>query len=127
MHPTRIFVVLLTGSLLALAPPAAVGQDGQGALQSVGMLNVERASPSALTAARSAVAGPDGTGKDGPMAAVGRELAVLYYQNQTGGKQSVRALRPARPLRPARRGAAVSAGAGEADVSIHQSQRTGSL
>ncbi|MCS3757110.1 S8 family serine peptidase [Salinibacter ruber] len=95
MHPTRIFVVVLTGSLLALAPPAAVGQDGQGALQSVGMLNVERASPSALTAARSAVAGPDGTGKDGPMAAVGRELAVLYYQNQTGGKQSVRALREA--------------------------------
>ncbi|WP_119842152.1 S8 family serine peptidase [Salinibacter ruber] len=95
MHPTRIFVVVLTGSLLALAPPAAVGQDGQGALQSVGMLNVERASPSALTAARSAVAGPDGTGKDGPMAAVGRELAVLYYQNQAGGKQSVRALREA--------------------------------
>ncbi len=95
MHPTRIFVVVLTGSLLALAPPAAVGQDGQGALQSVGMLNVERASPSALTAARSAVAGPDGTGKDGPMAAVGRELAVLYYQNQTGGRQSVRALREA--------------------------------
>ena len=95
MYLTRIFVVVLTGSLLALAPPAAVGQDGQGALQSVGMLNVERASPSALTAARSAVAGPDGTGKDGPMAAVGRELAVLYYQNQTGGKQSVRALREA--------------------------------
>jgi hypothetical protein len=59
------------------------------------MLNVEGASPSALMAARSAVAGPDGTGKDGPMAAVGRELAVLYYQNQTGGKQSVRALREA--------------------------------
>ncbi|MCS3701176.1 hypothetical protein GGQ20_002506 [Salinibacter ruber] len=95
MHPIRIFVVVLAGSLLALAPTAAVGQDGQGSLQSVGMLNVEGASPSALMAARSAVAGPDGTGKDGPMAAVGRELAVLYYQNQTGGKQSVRALREA--------------------------------
>ncbi|MCS4198615.1 S8 family serine peptidase [Salinibacter ruber] len=95
MHPIRILVVVLAGSLLALAPTAAVGQDGQGSLQSVGMLNVEGASPSALMAARSAVAGPDGTGKDGPMAAVGRELAVLYYQNQTGGKQSVRALREA--------------------------------
>ena len=96
MHPIRIFVVVLMGSLLALAPPVAVGQDGrQGALQSVGMLNVQRVAPEALTAARSAVAGPDGTGKDGPMAAVGRELAVLYYQNQTGGKQSVRALREA--------------------------------
>jgi len=98
MHPIRILVVVLAGSLLALAPTAAVGQDGQGSLQSVGMLNVEGASPSALMAARSAVAGPDGTGKDGPMAAVGRELAVLYYQNQTGGKQSVRALRVPRGL-----------------------------
>ena len=95
MHPIRIFVVVLMGGLLSLVPLVAVGQDGQGALQSVGMLNVERAAPEALTAARSAVAGPDGTGKDGPMAAVGRELAVLYYQNQTGGKQSVRALREA--------------------------------
>ena len=95
MHPIRIFVVVLMGGLLSLAPLVAIGQEGQGALQSVGMLNVQRVAPEALTAARSAVAGPDGTGKDGPMAAVGRELAVLYYQNQTGGKQSVRALREA--------------------------------
>lgn len=105
MHPIRIFVVVLTGGLFALAPPTASGQDGQGSLQSVGMINVERASPTALTAARSGITGPDGEGKDGPMAAVGRELAVLYYQNQTGGEKSIRALREASsPRMKSRRG-----------------------
>jgi hypothetical protein len=92
MHPVRIFVVVLMGSLLALAPPVAVGQDGRDALQSVGMLNVERAAPEALTAARTAITGPDGREKDGPLAAVGMELAVLYHQHRVAGSRGIQSL-----------------------------------
>ena len=68
------------------------------------MLNVERAASSTVTAARRAVAGPDGIGKDGPLAAVGMELSLLYHQQQAAGAAGVRALRAASRRRPKARG-----------------------
>ena len=92
MHRTIILAVVLTGGLLSLAPLGALGQTGPVYPQSIGMLNVERADPAVLTAARTAITGPDGEGKDGPMAAVGMELAVLYHQHRVEGAGGVRAL-----------------------------------
>ncbi|WP_263819863.1 T9SS type A sorting domain-containing protein [Salinibacter sp.] len=97
-------VVVLLGGLLGLAPLGALGQAGSGSLQSIGLLNVERADPAALRAARAGMAGPDDTGKDGPLSAVGMELAVLYHQQQVGGAASVQALRGGARQRPKTRG-----------------------
>ncbi len=97
-------VVVLLGGLLGLAPLGALGQAGSGSLQSIGLLNVERADPAALRAARAGMAGPDDTGKDGPLSAVGMELAVLYHQQQVGGAESVQALRGGARQRPKTRG-----------------------
>ncbi len=93
-------VVVLLGGLLGLAPLGALGQAGSGSLQSIGLLNVERADPAALRAARMGMTGPDDTGKDGPLSAVGMELAVLYHQQQIGGSESVQALRGGARQRP---------------------------
>ncbi|WP_157942263.1 S8 family serine peptidase [Salinibacter altiplanensis] len=91
MHRTTTVIVVLVGGLLGLVPPGAFGQDGR-APQSLGMLTVDRANSAALTAARAAVSGPDGTAKDGPLAAVGMELALLYHQQQTEGAAGIQAL-----------------------------------
>jgi hypothetical protein len=85
-------VIVLMGGLVGLAPPGALGQTGPRAPQSVGLLNVERADPEALAAARTAVTGPDGTEKDGSLVPVGMELAVLYHQHQAEGRGGVQAL-----------------------------------
>jgi hypothetical protein len=103
MHRVTILVVVFMGAL-GIALPEAVGQDDPGAPQAVGMLNVERAASSTVTAARRAVAGPDGIGKDGPLAAVGMELSLLYHQQQAAGAAGVRALRTASRRRPKTRG-----------------------
>ncbi|MCS3697799.1 T9SS type A sorting domain-containing protein [Salinibacter ruber] len=97
-------VVVFLGGLLGLAPLGALGQAGSGSLQSIGLLNVERADPAALRAAQAGMTGPDDKGKDGPLSAVGMELAVLYHQQQIGGAASVQALRGGDRQRPKTRG-----------------------
>ncbi|PSQ85063.1 MAG: hypothetical protein BRD30_11090, partial [Bacteroidetes bacterium QH_2_63_10] len=59
------------------------------------MLQVEGVAESVMRSAEASVRGPDRTGKDGPLAAVGMELALLYHQNRVVGTKGVRALRDA--------------------------------
>jgi hypothetical protein len=99
MHRVAILVVLLMGAL-GVFLPEALGQDDPRTLQAVGLLNVEGAAPAAVTAARRAMTGQDGIGKDGPLAAVGMELALLYHQQQAAGAAGVRARREASRRRP---------------------------
>lgn len=101
MQRTGALILVLAGALLLLGgETTAVGQDGPERLQNVGLLNVENASAGVLQAARTAVRGPDETGKDGPLAAVGMELAVLYHQHQAAGASGVQSLRTSRAARP---------------------------
>lgn len=95
MYRIHILVVVLTGGLLGLAPLGAFGQDEPGSLRAIGMLRVDGVSNSVIQSVERSVAGPDGEGKDGPMAEVGRELAVLYHQSQVAGVRGVQALREA--------------------------------
>ena len=95
MHRIGILVTLLTAGLLAIAPMEAVGQDESGSLRAVGMLQVDGVSEVVVQEAEISVAGPDREGKDGPMASVGKELAVLYHQEQISGAQGVQTLRNA--------------------------------
>ncbi len=100
MRRIGFFIVLLAGGLGLLGKPSvAVAQDGRETLRSVGMLSVEDVSGTVVQAARAAVRGPDGEGKEGPLAHVGMELSLLYHQNQAAGASGVQALRtpPARP------------------------------
>ena len=101
MHRVGLLVVMLIGGVALLGrPPVAVGQDDRAELQSVGMLNVEGVSAPVMREVRAAINGPDGAGKDGPLAAVGMELALLYHQHRIAGAKGVRALREATAPRP---------------------------
>jgi hypothetical protein len=75
-----------------LAPAQA--QDGP-PTQAVGMLQVDGVSGAVIQAAEASVRGADRVGKDGPLADVGMELALLYHQNRMVGTKGVRALREA--------------------------------
>jgi len=92
--------MLIGGVALLGRPPVAVGQDDRAELQSVGMLNVEGVSAPVMREVRAAINGPDGAGKDGPLAEVGMELALLYHQHRIAGAKGVRALREAAAPRP---------------------------
>ncbi len=99
MHRVGLFVAVLVGGVILIGrPPVAAGQDDRVRPRAVGMLNAEDVSASVMQAARTAITGPEGTGKNGPLAAVGMELALLYHQNRLAGAKGVRALRePAAP------------------------------
>ncbi|MFO8100428.1 MAG: S8 family serine peptidase [Salinibacter sp.] len=91
----RTLSVLILAALLGIGPHVggAVAQDGRMATDAVGMLSVEGASQDVKQAARQAVWGAASGEKDGPMAALGTELALLYYQHEAGGAQAVQSLR----------------------------------
>lgn len=86
--PIAVFGLVLT---LFGGARSAVGQEG-GASHAVGWLSVGEMAPDVRRAAHTAVRGPDGEGKDGPMAKVGHELALLYYQHAQEGPAGVRRL-----------------------------------
>ena len=48
--------------------------------------------PEVLRRVEAALHGPDLRGKDGPLSAIGRELAMLYYQHEAQGPSGVRRL-----------------------------------
>ena len=101
MRRTGALILVLTGALLLLGGETeALGQDGPERLQNVGLLNVEAVTDGVMQTARSAVMGPDEAGKDGPLAAVGMELAVLYHQHRAAGPNGIQALREPRAGRP---------------------------
>ena len=101
MRRTGALILVLTGALLLLGgKTGAFGQDGPERLQNVGLLNVEAVTDEVMQTARSAVMGPDEAGKDGPLAAVGMELAVLYHQHRVAGANGVQALRAPTAARP---------------------------
>lgn len=54
--------------------------------------SIQAASPRVQRSVERAFHGPDGVGKDGPMAAVGRDLILLYEQREAGGPESVNKL-----------------------------------
>ena len=99
MHRVGLIVIMLVGGAVLLdTAPVAVGQDDPEGPRAVGMLSTTGVSASVMQAARTAITGPDGVGKDGPLAAVGMELALLYHQHQLAGASGVQALRePAAP------------------------------
>ena len=101
MRRTGALILVLTGALLLLGgKTGAFGQDGPERLQNVGLLNVEAVTDGVMQAARSAVMGPDEAGKNGPLAVVGMELAVLYHQHRAAGANGVQALRAPTAARP---------------------------
>lgn len=90
----------ITAALLLVGLVGPLGADAQDralATQSVGMLSVEAASDEVRRAAREAVRGTDDAEKNGPMARLGTELALLYYQHEAGGARAVQSLRGTRP------------------------------
>mgnify|MGYP002762372760 FL=1 len=95
--PALCAALVWMGLFFAGATTAAQAQD-RASVQAVGMLPVDEVSPRVLREARAAVMGPDRTGKEGPMARLGMELALLYHQNRAVGTSGVQALRnPAAP------------------------------
>ena len=105
LHPRVLVAVgLWAFILLAGLSPAVQAQDGPPA-RAVGMLQVDDVSAPVLQEARTSVGGPDRDGKDGPLAAVGLELALLYHQHQAAGPKGVQALRTVPETRPKTGGA----------------------
>lgn len=99
----RIFTLLLAIAFaLAGTTTSAVGQDLK-ERRSVGMLPLGDVPADVRKAAQEAVQGPDGEGKDGPMAKVGLELALVYYQDERSGPAGVKSLRTADQAPPERR------------------------
>lgn len=96
MYRIDVLIVVLAGGVLLLGGGAeAYGQDDPEPLRAVGTLDVAETSPTVMQAARSDVFGPDGGGKDGRLASVGMELAVLYHQHRVEGPKGIRSLRDA--------------------------------
>ena len=84
--------------LLLMASDPAEAQDKTPVLQSVGMLQASDVSARVVQRARASVMGASGTAKDGPMAKLGMELALVYHQSRMKGAAGVQALRvSARP------------------------------
>jgi len=86
--------------LIFAGRPSTVQAQDESPLRAVGMLQVDGVSTSVLQAAEASVKGPDGEGKDGPLASVGMELAVLYHQHRVAGARGVQALQEASRARP---------------------------
>lgn len=97
----RLPVLAVLGIVAVVGMTSAQAQD-ELSRQAVGMMQVGDVSESVMRAARTSVAGPDRMGKDGPMAAVGLELAVLYHQERVAGAKGVQMLRDGTRARPKR-------------------------
>lgn len=69
--------------------------------ESVGMLQTGDLSARVMRRARASVRGTDREGKSGPMAKLGMELALLYYQSRAEGASGVQSLRQS-AIRPKR-------------------------
>jgi len=92
LRTSRLLTVLVLASVLVGGLGSARGQD-RGPSHSVGMLSLDDVSPDVQEAARRAMRGPDETGKNGPFAKVGHELALLYYLYEDRGAAGVQGLR----------------------------------
>jgi hypothetical protein len=68
------------------------------------MMSVDGVSDEVRQAARQAVRGTDDANKNGPMAPLGTELALLYYQHEAGGARAVQSLRETTPPQAAAQG-----------------------
>lgn len=90
-----LLVPLFLSVLLAVGGAVPVQGQDEPVREAVGMMQVEDVSGSTMQKARSSVTGPDGAGKNGPLAAVGPELAVLYHQHRAAGAAGVRSVRTA--------------------------------
>ncbi|MFB6273513.1 MAG: T9SS type A sorting domain-containing protein [Salinibacter sp.] len=97
---TPLFAVLVGGMLLLFAGTGSAQAQNETRLQSVGLMSVEDVSASVLETAQASVNGPDGAKKDGPLSAVGLELAVLYHQYQATGSSGVLRMREEDRPRP---------------------------
>lgn len=84
------FTLWTLAAALGLSVPAQA-QDGLPS-QAVGMLQIEDVSGAVMQAAQAAVAGPDGKGKNGPLAPVGLELALLYHHHRVAGPKGIQTL-----------------------------------
>jgi len=92
---SRLVLLLLLGSGLLLLGPVGPShaQETEPPSHAVGLMPVTSVSDDVKQAALASVHGPDGTGKDGPMAKVGAELSLLYEQFQGEGQAGVRSIR----------------------------------
>jgi hypothetical protein len=109
---------MVLGVLLLAAGPSVsqaqpVTPSGERAQPETRLL-LQRAAPEAKQAARTAWAGDDRAGKDGPMAKAGLDLATLYHQHALEGAAGVRALMAGPEEAP--EGAAKEAGGAQGSV-----------
>jgi len=100
LHPRVLAGAVLSVFVILVGLSPSVQAQDDPPTQAVGMLQVGDVSAAVLQDARGSVAGPDREGKDGPLAAVGMELAVLYHQYRAAGPNGVQALRTATETRP---------------------------
>jgi len=92
------FSIIVVGAVSLLGAVAAAAQvpvptDDAAARPAAPITpQVRAASPDVRVQVRRALRGEDGTGKDGPMAPVDRDLATLYYQHEAAGAAGVQRL-----------------------------------
>ncbi len=92
MTTSRFWGVLSV--VLLLGGAAALPLHAQKPLpKAVGQIQTSALSSEVVRASQEAVQGPDRSGKDGPMAKIGLELALLYHQQRVEGTQGIRRLR----------------------------------
>jgi hypothetical protein len=92
---SSFLTVLLLGLLGMMGGLSVHAQDTMPS-QRIGWIPTSPLSSEVQRSVQTAVHGEDGRGKDGPMAKVGAELAVLYYQHQAEGRAGIRGLEEAR-------------------------------
>lgn len=97
---THLFSALAVLGIVAVVGMSSARAQDELSRQAVGMMQVGDVSESVMRTARTSVAGPDRAGKDGPMAAVGLELAILYHQERVAGEKGVQMLRDETRARP---------------------------
>lgn len=88
-----LLVLLLSAGLFGGGFVEAVCAQDRDPSHAMGRVSTAALSPDVTRAAATAIHGTDREGKDGPMARIGSELALLYYQHQQQGTAGVRALR----------------------------------
>ncbi len=97
---THLLSALAVLGIVAVVGMTSARAQDELSRQAVGMMQVGDVSKSVMRTARTSVGGPDRMEKDGPMAAVGLELAILYHQERVAGSKGVQMLRDKTRARP---------------------------